>query len=91
MSSDKAKLQRSLSLAETTLAGVGIILHAGVYALVGERRLSRDRLDGFADDSRLPSEQRFVHSQNNRVKDLAVCRHLGSPLNDYDAPMRQGV
>jgi amino acid transporter len=35
MAEPKGALRRSLSLTETTLAGVGIILGAGVYALVG--------------------------------------------------------
>ncbi len=35
MAEQKAKLRRSLSLVETTLAGIGIILGAGIYALVG--------------------------------------------------------
>ena len=35
MAEEPAKLRRSLGLLETTLAGIGIILGAGVYALVG--------------------------------------------------------
>jgi APA family basic amino acid/polyamine antiporter len=35
MSEPETQLRRSLSLVETTLAGIGIILGAGVYALVG--------------------------------------------------------
>jgi len=35
MADQKGTLRRSLSLTETTLAGIGIILGAGVYALVG--------------------------------------------------------
>jgi APA family basic amino acid/polyamine antiporter len=35
MAQEPAKLRRSLSLTETTLAGIGVILGAGVYALVG--------------------------------------------------------
>ena len=33
---DPATLRRSLGLLETTLGGIGIILGAGIYALVGE-------------------------------------------------------
>ncbi|HEY5640515.1 MAG TPA: APC family permease [Dehalococcoidia bacterium] len=36
MADEKVTLRRSLGLLETTLGGVGIILGAGIYALVGE-------------------------------------------------------
>ncbi|MCZ7380216.1 MAG: hypothetical protein O8C64_01365 [Candidatus Methanoperedens sp.] len=34
--SEKAELKRELGLTEVTLSGVGIILGAGIYALIGK-------------------------------------------------------